>query len=156
MKAYKVTAATGNVSEDSVEVLGEAYGTTYLRREDAESVKAQIDADRADNECEDVTYTVEPVDLDDSAEPSGPGVGTRMPVCVGIRHDGGTDLLDGDADDPKTTAGERARSNYHHILPLRTWGDAASAARWQGHGRDALRRAIRRALGVVVTQGGAS
>lgn len=55
---YKITAATGNVSEDSVEVLGEAYRTVYETRADAEAAKAQLDADRADNGYDDVTYTV--------------------------------------------------------------------------------------------------
>ncbi len=155
MKTYKVTAATGNVSEDSVEVLGEAYGATYLRREDAEAAKAQLDADRADNGYEDVTYAVESVEMDGDVDPTGPGVGAKLPMCLGVRHDGGADMLDGDADDPETAAGERARGNYHHILPLRTWGDVETAAAWQGHGRDALRRALRRAIGVVVAQGGA-
>lgn len=62
MQTYKVVAATGNVSETSVEVLGEAYRKTFATRAEAEAVRAQLRDDAPGYGFGDVTYSVVEVD----------------------------------------------------------------------------------------------
>lgn len=95
---YKISAATGNVSEDSVEVLGEAYCTVYETRADADAAKAQLDADRADNGYDDVTYTVveiasDPASAAARAVAALEAIPAGDPECAHQEADGTLDLF---------------------------------------------------------------
>lgn len=57
-RGYVIVARTGNVSEDSVEVLGEAYQRTFATRAEAEAVLAQLREDAPDYGFGDVVYEI--------------------------------------------------------------------------------------------------
>lgn len=147
MKTYKIVAKGHNVAQ-SIEMLGDAFGTLYVSRSVADAMAADLQADAPGHGYDGVTYVV--VEEEKRGDLDEESARIPLPAYVGVRHDGVVDILDGNADGKHSAAAAAAAGNYHAILPLQTWDDVASAACWQGHGRDAMRRAVRRALGIVV------
>lgn len=84
MNHYRVTAATGNVSEDSYEVLGEAHGRIYPTFASAKAAVDQLRADAADLGYADVTYGL--VEVPRPLTPKSPSAVHRM--IAAARHSG--------------------------------------------------------------------